>query len=79
MQLSFTSAQFSSKKKQTRRDRLLTALEQLAPWSALEAVIEPHYPKTDGKGGAIQPRAIPHAAYVCVAAVFRRGYGRCHL
>lgn len=51
MQLSFASAQFSSKKKQTRRDRLLADLEQLVPWSALEAVIEPHYPKTDGKRG----------------------------
>lgn len=51
MQLSFASAQFSSKKKQTRRDRLLADLEQLVPWPVLEAVIEPHYPKTDGKRG----------------------------
>lgn len=49
MQLSFASAQFSSKKKQTRRDCLLADLEQLVPWSALEAVIEPYYLKADGK------------------------------
>lgn len=51
MQLSFASAQFSSKKKQTRRDCLLADLEQLVPWSALEAVIEPYYLKADGKRG----------------------------
>lgn len=51
MQLSFASAQFSSKKKQTRRDRLLSDLEVLVPWASLETVIEPHYPKTDGKQG----------------------------
>src|SRR5690554_718447 len=51
MQITFAEAEFASKKKQTRRDRLLADLESLVPWAVLEAVIEPHYPKTDGKQG----------------------------
>ncbi|MBN0091768.1 IS5/IS1182 family transposase, partial [Pseudomonas aeruginosa] len=45
MQITFAEAEFTSKKKQTRRDRLLADLESLVPWAVLEAVIEPHYPK----------------------------------
>lgn len=44
MQITFAEAEFTSKKKQTRRDRLLADLESLVPWSVLESVIEPHYP-----------------------------------
>lgn len=51
MQITFAEAEFTSKKKQTRRDRLLADLENLVSWSVLESVIEPHYPKTDGKQG----------------------------
>ena len=51
MQITFAEVEFTSKKKQTRRDRLLADLENLVPWSVLESVIEPHYPKTDGKQG----------------------------
>ena len=51
MQITFAEAEFASKKKQTRRDRPLADLESLVPWAVLEAVIEPHYPKTDGKQG----------------------------
>lgn len=49
MQITFAEAEFASKKEQTRRDRLLGDLESLVPWAVLESVIEPHYPKTDGK------------------------------
>lgn len=51
MQITFAEAEFVSKKKQTRRDRLLMDLETLVPWSVLESVIEPYYPKPDGKRG----------------------------
>ena len=51
MQITFAEAEFVSKKKQTRRDRLLMDLETLVPWSVLESVIEPYYPKSDGKRG----------------------------
>lgn len=49
MQITFAEAEFTSKKKQTRRDRLLADLENLVSWSVLESVIESHYSKTDGK------------------------------
>ena len=51
MQMTFAQAQFSSKKKQTRRDRFLADLQRLVPWSAIEAEIEPFYPNTDGQQG----------------------------
>ena len=49
MQITFAEAEFTSKKKQPRRDRLLADLKSLVPWSVLESVIDPHYPKADGK------------------------------
>ena len=41
-----TQTTFVRKKKQTRQERLLSDMETVAPWSALLAVIEPHYPKS---------------------------------
>ena len=40
---------FEQQRRATRRDVFLATMEQLVPWSALCAVIKPHYPKT-GKG-----------------------------
>jgi len=40
---------FEQHRRPTRRDLFLTTMEQIVPWSALGAVIEPHYPKP-GKG-----------------------------
>ena len=40
---------FEQHRRATRRDVFLSAMEQIVPWSALCAVIEPHYPKA-GKG-----------------------------
>ncbi|OFV47872.1 IS5 family transposase [Oligella sp. HMSC09E12] len=51
MQITFAEAEFTGKKKQTRRDRLLADPESPVPWAVPESVIEPHYPKTDGKQG----------------------------
>ena len=36
---------FEQYRRPTRRDVFLSAMEQIVPWSALCAVIEPHYPK----------------------------------
>lgn len=36
---------FDQHRRATRRDVFLSTMEQLVPWSALCAVIEPHYPK----------------------------------
>ena len=40
---------FERHRRPTRRDVFLATMEQIVPWSALCAVIEPHYPKA-GKG-----------------------------
>lgn len=49
-QSSFSEAEYSAKKKQTRRDRFLLEIDAMTPWSALVRVIEPHYPKEGGRG-----------------------------
>ena len=50
-QLSFASLDYASKKKRTKRDVFLGEMAAVVPWAALEAVIEPHYPKNGPKGG----------------------------
>ena len=50
-QLSFASLDFAAKKKRTKRDVFLAEMAAVVPWDALEAVIEPHYPKVGPKGG----------------------------
>src|SRR6195256_3296469 len=50
-QLSFASLDFAAKKKRTKRDALLGEMAAVVPWGALEAVVEPHYPKVGPKGG----------------------------
>jgi len=44
-QLSFADSEFTSKRRQTRKEIFLGCMEKLVPWSCLTAVIEPHYPK----------------------------------
>jgi len=44
-QPSFSQAEFAEKKKITRREKFLTRMEALVPWTKLLAVIEPFYPK----------------------------------
>jgi len=44
-QPSFSQAEFSDKKKITRREKFLARMEALMPWDKLLAVIEPFYPK----------------------------------
>jgi transposase, IS5 family len=39
------------KKKQTRREKFLSEMEAVVPWTRLLALIEPHYPKAGPKGG----------------------------
>jgi IS5 family transposase len=50
-QLSFASLDFAGKKKRTKREVFLGEMSTVVPWAALEAVIEPHYPKMGPKGG----------------------------
>src|SRR6201996_5921636 len=50
-QLSFASLDFAGKKKRTKRDVFLAEMAAAVPWSVLEALIEPHYPKAGPNGG----------------------------
>ena len=50
-QLSFSSLDYAAKKKRTKRDVFLAEMAAIVPWAALEAVIEPHYPKAGPQGG----------------------------
>ena len=56
-QLSFASHEFAQKKRVTRREKFLSEMEQVVPWSRLEALIEPKYP-TGGRVGR-QPIGVP--------------------
>jgi len=49
-QMSFTDAELSLKKRQTRRERFLVQLDELIPWTDLLAVLEPHYPRSGSRG-----------------------------
>lgn len=51
-QTSFAQAEYAAKKKTTRRERFLTEMEQVVPWSRLLAVLSPYYyPDSRGKRG----------------------------
>ena len=54
-QMSFSDAEYAGKRKQTRRERFLAEMEQVVPWEALLALIEPAYPKA---GNGRRPYAI---------------------
>ena len=56
-QLSFSSLDYAAKKKRTKREVFLGEMSAVVPWSALEAVIEPHYPSKPGAQGG--RRAFP--------------------
>ena len=53
---------YAGKKKRTKRDAFLAEMASAVPWSVLEAVIAPHYPKEGPQGGR---RAFP------IAVMFR--------
>jgi IS5 family transposase len=44
-QLSFSDAEYAGKRKQTKREKFLAEMEQVVPWDALLALIEPVYPR----------------------------------
>lgn len=56
MQLTFGDAEGLGKRKRTRREVFLAEMDQVVPWTALLALIEPHYPKM-GRPGR-QPYAL---------------------
>jgi IS5 family transposase len=50
MQTRFSDFEYTSKRRQTRRDRFLTEIEAMASSGELVAATEPHYPKGGGRG-----------------------------
>lgn len=48
-QMPFADAEYAGKRKQTRRERFLIEMHQAAPWKWQIALIEPHYPKGEGR------------------------------
>ncbi len=49
-QISFSSAEYAGKKRQTRREKFLGEMERVVPWPRLMALIEPHYPRSGRVG-----------------------------
>jgi IS5 family transposase len=55
-QTTFASVAYDRKGKVTRRERFLSEMDQVIPWDAILALIEPHYPKA---GNGTQPLPMP--------------------
>jgi IS5 family transposase len=49
-QTSFASLEYAGKKRKTRREKFLGEMEQVVPWKQLEALVEPHYPRSGRVG-----------------------------
>jgi transposase, IS5 family len=49
-QTSFASLEYAGKKRKTRREKFLGEMEQVVPWVRLQALIEPHYPRSGRVG-----------------------------
>jgi hypothetical protein len=58
-QLSFSSLDYATKKKLTKREVFLAEMSAVVPWGALEMVIARHYPAAPGPQGG--RRAFPLA------------------
>lgn len=50
MQTSFASLEYAGKKRQTRRDKFLGEMQRIVPWARLQALVEPHYPRSGRVG-----------------------------
>jgi IS5 family transposase len=57
MQLTFGDAEGLGQRKRTRREVFLAEMEQVVPWTALLALIEPHYPTLGRPGRQPYPLA----------------------
>ncbi len=57
MQLTLSDAEGLGKRKRTRREIFLAERDQVVPWKALLALIEPHYPKRARPGRPPYPLA----------------------
>ena len=78
-QPSFSEAEYSGKKLQTRRDQFLNQTEKQVPWQEWIALFKPFYPK--GERGRL-PIGCENAASVFAASMVQlieRRDGRCGL
>ena len=50
-QITFSDLAYLHKRKITKKERFLAEMEKVTPFSRMEAVIEPYYPKVGTKGG----------------------------
>ena len=44
------SLEYAGKKRRTRREKFLGEMQHVVPWTALMALIEPHYPAAASAG-----------------------------
>ena len=49
-QTSFASLEYAGKKRRTRREKFLGEMDRVVPWARLNALIEPHYPRSGRVG-----------------------------
>ena len=64
---SFSDLDYQQKRRKTHREEFLDRLDTLVPWSRLEALIRPHYPKA-GNGRRPYPMSMMlrvHLVQVC--------------
>jgi len=47
-QMTFADAEYTGKRKQTRKELFLVEMDQVVPWNGLIKLIEPFYPKDEG-------------------------------
>ena len=67
-QLSFATLDYAAKKKRTKRDVFLAEMAAAVPWSVLETVIAPHYPKRSSRRPSRHFRS-PDVAHLLPAAM----------
>ncbi|BBQ86582.1 hypothetical protein WP3W18E02_P12790 (plasmid) [Klebsiella sp. WP3-W18-ESBL-02] len=82
-QLTFADSEFSTKRRQTRKEIFLSRMEQILPWQNMTAVIEPFYPKAgNGRRGTVAKLAMrqPFVLFkgltfqkLCLPGAFRPG------
>lgn len=48
-QITFADAEYSGKRKRSRKELFLIEADQVAPWKGLVALIVPHYPKGEDR------------------------------
>ena len=74
-QLTFADSEFSSKRRQTRKELFLSRMDQLLPWQDMVAVIEPVYPKA---GNGRRPYPLETMLRIhCMQHWYNLSDGRC--